>query len=73
MTQSRAVQQIPLNPPASRPRVGLCVSLKLSSVLECVYLCVLWALSECGSVCLEFFVLLIFFLHSFSSNYLGLF
>lgn len=39
MTQSRAVQQIPLNPPASRPDWAS-VSVKLSSILECV--CVYW-------------------------------
>lgn len=41
MTQSRAVQQIPLNPSARRPRVGLFASLKLSLVLERVHRCVL--------------------------------
>lgn len=59
MTQSRAVQQIPLNPSARRPRVGLFASLKLSLVLECVHLCVLWTVFVRPVPCMLIFASLI--------------
>lgn len=59
MTQSRAVQQIPLNPSARRPRVGLFASLKLSLVLERVHMCVLWTVFMRPVPCVLIFASLI--------------